>query len=109
MGTEKRTLTPHNKSEKTHTSPSLLPTNATITHSFTTVSWRPFDSSLHFFSFPYYKETDDLISIQTQNLLSLPENYTMKYYYYHIVSSPELSYVAVNEQNKIVGYVLGKM
>ncbi|KAK8800803.1 hypothetical protein WA588_001634 [Blastocystis sp. NMH] len=33
----------------------------------------------------------------------------MKYYYYHIVSSPELSYVAVNEQNKIVGYVLGKI
>lgn len=33
----------------------------------------------------------------------------MKYYYYHIVSSPELSYVAVNEQSKIVGYVLGKM
>ena len=53
--------------------------------------------------------TDDLISIQTQNLLSLPENYTMKYYYYHIVSCPELSYVAVNEQNKIVGYVLGKV
>ena len=33
----------------------------------------------------------------------------MKYYYYHIVSSPELSYVAVNERNEIVGYVLGKM
>lgn len=54
-------------------------------------------------------QTDDLISIQTQNLLSLPENYSMKYYYYHLLTSPELSWVAVNEQNQVVGYVLGKV
>lgn len=54
-------------------------------------------------------QTDDLISIQTQNLLFLPENYSMKYYYYHLLTSPELSWVAVNEQNQVVGYVLGKV
>ena len=32
----------------------------------------------------------------------------MKYYYFHILSSPELSFVAVNERGEIVGYVLGK-
>ncbi|KAK8790565.1 n-alpha-acetyltransferase catalytic subunit [Blastocystis sp. subtype 4] len=53
--------------------------------------------------------TEDLILIQTQNLLSLPENYTMKYYYFHILSSPELSFVAVNDRGEIVGYVLGKV
>ena len=54
-------------------------------------------------------KTEDLILIQTQNLLSLPENYTMKYYYFHILSSPELSFVAVNDRGEIVGYVLGKV
>ena len=54
----------------------------------------------------YY--TDDLIGIQTQNLLSLPENYTMKYYYFHIITAPELSWVAVDEKSNIVGYVLAK-
>lgn len=62
-----------------------------------------------FFVNSTHLQTDDLISIQTQNLLSLPENYSMKYYYYHLLTSPELSWVAVNEQNQVVGYVLGKV
>ncbi|KAK8794697.1 hypothetical protein WA158_001678 [Blastocystis sp. Blastoise] len=52
---------------------------------------------------------EDLISIQTANLLSLPENYQMKYYYFHILSWPELSWVAEDAQGRIVGYVLGKL
>lgn len=32
----------------------------------------------------------------------------MKYYYFHILTAPELSWVAVNEKNQVVGYVLGK-
>lgn len=50
-----------------------------------------------------------MISIQTQNLLSLPENYYMNFYYYHLLTWPDLSWVAENEEGDIVGYVLGKM
>lgn len=39
----------------------------------------------------------------------LPENYQMKYYFYHILSWPQLMFVAENEKGKIVGYVLSKM
>lgn len=69
----------------------------------------------------------DLQGMQNANLHNLPENYTMKYYLYHLLSWPEASFVAVStddmEENfeqkgdiqyvapgeKIVGYVLGKM
>uniref|UniRef100_A0A8C3SIH0 N-terminal amino-acid N(alpha)-acetyltransferase NatA n=1 Tax=Chelydra serpentina TaxID=8475 RepID=A0A8C3SIH0_CHESE len=43
------------------------------------------------------------------NLLCLPENYQMKYYFYHGLSWPQLSYIAEDENGKIVGYVLAKM
>lgn len=33
----------------------------------------------------------------------------MKYYFYHILSWPQLMFVAENEKGKIVGYVLSKM
>ncbi|KAI8885746.1 acyl-CoA N-acyltransferase [Backusella circina FSU 941] len=52
---------------------------------------------------------EDLIYIQACNLLDLPENYQMKYYLYHALTWPQLSYVAENEDGKIVGYVLAKM
>ncbi|CAK9293624.1 unnamed protein product [Gordionus sp. m RMFG-2023] len=52
---------------------------------------------------------DDLINMQNCNLLCLPENYQMKYYLYHILSWPQLSYVAEDEKGKIIGYVLAKM
>lgn len=51
---------------------------------------------------------DDLIDMQDCNLKCLPENYNMKYYFYHGLSWPQLSYVA-EENGKIVGYVLAKL
>jgi len=51
----------------------------------------------------------DLMNMQHCNLLCLPENYQMKYYFYHGLSWPQLSYVAEDDKGKIVGYVLAKM
>ncbi|OMJ93338.1 hypothetical protein SteCoe_3691 [Stentor coeruleus] len=50
----------------------------------------------------------DLLKIQNCNLMCLPENYNLKYYYYHILSWPQLLHVAEMD-GKIVGYVLAKM
>jgi len=52
---------------------------------------------------------DDLLQMQRANLMCLPENYQMKYYFYHILSWPQLLYVAEDYDKKIVGYVLAKM
>ncbi|GME72025.1 unnamed protein product [Ambrosiozyma monospora] len=76
---------------------------------------------------------DDLQGMQNANLSNLPENYTFKYYLYHLLSWPQASFVAtttdpelleqdetqvtdikmdtqyVRSGEKIVGYVLGKM
>jgi len=52
---------------------------------------------------------DDLFQMQHCNLSCLPENYQMKYYFYHILSWPQLLYVAEDSNKKIVGYVLAKM
>jgi len=52
---------------------------------------------------------DDLISMQNTNLWCLPENYQMKYYFYHVLSWPQLLYVAEDYNKDIVGYVLAKM
>ena len=51
---------------------------------------------------------EDMMSIQTCNLWCLPENYSFKYYYYHILSWPHLSFVAEFD-GKIVGYALTKL
>merc|ERR1712088_98418 len=51
----------------------------------------------------------DLQNMQHCNLLCLPENYQLKYYMYHGLSWPQLSYVAEDEDGKLVGYVLAKM
>lgn len=51
----------------------------------------------------------DLVNMQHCNLLCLPENYQMKYYLYHGLSWPQLSYVAEDEAGRMVGYVLAKM
>lgn len=37
---------------------------------------------------------EDLLAMQDANLLCLPENYNWKYYAYHLLSWPRLSYVA---------------
>jgi len=52
---------------------------------------------------------EDLAQMQHCNLCCLPENYQMKYYLYHILSWPQLLFVAEDYNNKIVGYVLSKM
>ncbi|CAK7274762.1 N-terminal acetyltransferase A complex catalytic subunit ard1 [Sporothrix epigloea] len=63
-------------------------------------------------------QSSDLPLIQHANLENLPENYFLKYYLYHAMTWPQLSYVAVDisrpqktpyDQPKIVGYVLAKM
>ncbi|EON62889.1 hypothetical protein W97_02114 [Coniosporium apollinis CBS 100218] len=60
----------------------------------------------------------DIPNVQTANITNLPENYFCKYYLYHAMSWPQLSYVAVDvsrppktpyDPPKIVGYVLAKM
>ena len=51
----------------------------------------------------------DLQNMQHCNLLCLPENYQLKYYMYHGLSWPQLSYVAEDENGLLVGYVLAKM
>ncbi|CAI7584068.1 unnamed protein product [Penicillium glandicola] len=79
-------------------------------------------------SYPSY--IDLLPSIQTCNITNLPENYFLKYYLYHALTWPQLSFVAVvrpragykpsstgtgiagdvsREYPKVVGYVLAKM
>mmetsp|Transcript_7847 Transcript_7847/g.24487 ORF Transcript_7847/g.24487 Transcript_7847/m.24487 type:complete len:203 (-) Transcript_7847:192-800(-) len=52
---------------------------------------------------------DDLLQMQHCNLSCLPENYQMKYYFYHILSWPQLLHVAEDSKKRIVGYVLAKM
>jgi ribosomal protein S18 acetylase RimI-like enzyme len=52
---------------------------------------------------------NDLQKIQACNLLCLPENYQLKYYMYHALSWPLLSYVAEDNKGTVVGYVLAKM
>ncbi|KAF1973158.1 N-acetyltransferase complex ARD1 subunit [Bimuria novae-zelandiae CBS 107.79] len=61
---------------------------------------------------------EDIPHVQLANITNLPENYFCKYYLYHAMSWPQLSYVAVDVSRpsktpygppKIVGYVLAKM
>lgn len=78
-------------------------------------------------SYPSYINL--LPSIQTCNITNLPENYFLKYYLYHALTWPQLSFVAVvrpkngykkrgyglngagpgDDYPKVVGYVLAKM
>jgi ribosomal protein S18 acetylase RimI-like enzyme len=51
----------------------------------------------------------DLIQAQHCNVNCLPENYGMKYWMYHALTWPQLTYVAEDDSGKIVGYVLAKM
>ena len=51
---------------------------------------------------------EDLQWMQNANLSNLPENYTLKYYLYHLLTWPEASFVA-EVNGKIVGYVVGKL
>lgn len=60
----------------------------------------------------------DIPHVQSTNITNLPENYFLKYYLYHALCWPQLSFVAVDTSRpqrtpydppKIVGYVLAKM
>lgn len=66
-------------------------------------------SSLHTMVCIRQATVDDLLQMQSTNLWCLPENYQMKYYFYHILSWPQLLYVAEDHRQRIVGYVLAKM
>ncbi|KAF7301823.1 N-acetyltransferase domain-containing protein [Mycena indigotica] len=60
---------------------------------------------------------EDLQGMQACNLFNLPENYTLRYYLYHALTWPSLSYVAEarnliywqDHKGRIVGYILAKM
>lgn len=52
---------------------------------------------------------NDLPAMQNTNLWCLPENYQMKYYFYHQLTWPQLLWVAEDHDGTIVGYVLAKM
>jgi len=52
---------------------------------------------------------NDLFAMQAANLACLTENYQMKYYFYHILSWPQMSYVAEDHKGRVVGYVLAKL
>jgi len=40
--------------------------------------------------------TSDIPHVQQANITNLPENYFAKYYLYHVLTWPQLSYVAVD-------------
>lgn len=47
--------------------------------------------------------------MQAANLQNLPENYTMKFWLYHAMTWPQISFVAEDHKGRIVGYVLAKI
>jgi len=49
----------------------------------------------------------DIPHVQTTNITNLPENYFCKYYMYHQLSWPQLSYVAVDVSTMCTGGVSG--
>jgi len=51
----------------------------------------------------------DLMGMQAGNLQNLPENYTMKFWIYHAMTWPQISFVAEDHKGRIVGYVLAKI
>ncbi|TFK70752.1 acyl-CoA N-acyltransferase [Pluteus cervinus] len=51
----------------------------------------------------------DLMEMQATNLQNLPENYTMKFWIYHALAWPQISFVAEDHKGRIVGYVLAKI
>ncbi|KAF8843841.1 acyl-CoA N-acyltransferase [Paxillus ammoniavirescens] len=51
-------------------------------------------------------EAADLLNILRCNLHNLPENYPMRFWTYSALIWPEISFLAENEDGKVVGYVL---
>jgi len=54
-------------------------------------------------------KVEDLMGMQACNLQNLPENYMMKFWLYHAMTWPQISFVAEDEKGRIVGYVLAKI
>ncbi|TFK39173.1 acyl-CoA N-acyltransferase [Crucibulum laeve] len=52
---------------------------------------------------------EDLMGMQSTNLQNLPENYVMKFWIYHAMTWPQISFVAEDHMGRIVGYVLAKI
>ena len=126
------------RNHQTHPTTSSLTTSTTTTNSIE-LSTPPNNTKGHpapttkmvdivpLSSYPSY--IDLLPSIQTCNITNLPENYFLKYYLYHALTWPQLSFVAVvrpkggykagtskagagdlsGNYPKVVGYVLAKM
>lgn len=54
-------------------------------------------------------QIDDMVAMQDANLHCLPENYRAKYYAYHFLTWPQLSWIAEDANGTVVGYVLAKL
>ncbi|KAJ7065777.1 acyl-CoA N-acyltransferase [Mycena amicta] len=54
-------------------------------------------------------KADDLLEMQAGNLINLPENYSQKLWMYHLLTWPQVSFVAEDPKGRIVGYVLAKI
>ncbi|KAF4618461.1 hypothetical protein D9613_010176 [Agrocybe pediades] len=54
-------------------------------------------------------KVEDLMGMQACNLQNLPENYMMKFWMYHLMTWPQISFVAEDHTGRIVGYVLAKI
>jgi len=54
-------------------------------------------------------EVDDLVTMQMANTSCLPENYFIKYYWYHALTWPANLHCATTTTGSLKGYVLGKM
>lgn len=52
---------------------------------------------------------EDVFALQDCNTMNLPENYQMKYYFYHYLLWPQLLYIAETDTLNTAGYVLAKM
>ncbi|KAF8517020.1 acyl-CoA N-acyltransferase, partial [Hysterangium stoloniferum] len=54
-------------------------------------------------------QADDLLGMQACNLNNLPENYQLRFYFWHAIGWPQISYVAEDHKGRIVGYILAKI
>lgn len=54
-------------------------------------------------------QISDLLEVQKCNMYNLPENYQLKYYFYHCLSWPHCSWVAETHDGHVAGYILAKM
>ncbi|CDR95293.1 N-acetyltransferase, putative [Babesia bigemina] len=51
----------------------------------------------------------DLVGTLDCNLVNLMENYKMDYYFYHLLTWPQLTHVAVGPNGNVCGYAMAKL